>query len=221
MSTSNDTIENPTSDLTWIRFVWRSVLVVTAMASIFVFISSAVPYLLLQESALRRFDGRRGWIVVHVATASFVLLSGPFQLWLGHSRKMPLLHRRLGFAYIATISVSSVAAFYLAIHIDGPFWEGAGLFGAGCIWVITTSMGIVSLRRREFLLHQQWMIRNYIATLSFVAFRIMILIGKELKLGSWDDRLIFASWASWVVPLLIAEFLLRKQRTAALPTAPN
>ncbi|MFN3189950.1 MAG: DUF2306 domain-containing protein [Aureliella sp.] len=215
MGATNDTIGNSASSSSSIRFVWRGLLLATAAASVFVFVSSAVPYLLLQESALRRFDRRRAWIVVHVATASFVLLSGPFQLWLGSTRKLPQFHRRLGFAYIASISVSSVAAFYLAINIEGPFWEGAGLFGAGCVWVITTSMGIMSLRRREYVHHQEWMVRNYIATLSFVAFRVMILIGKELKMGSWDDRLIFASWASWVVPLLIAEVVLRKQRTEA------
>lgn len=70
---------------------------------------------------------------------------------------------------------------------------------------------MIAVRRRDFDHHKLWMIRNYVVTLSFVFFRVMMLIGTELKIGTWDGRLVVFTWASWTVPLLITEIIIRKQ----------
>lgn len=193
---------------------------ITILATAYVFIASALPYLTLNEEALAKFDGRRVWIVVHVFTASIPLLVGPFQIWMGITGKWPAIHRRLGMAYIVSIAISACTAFYLAVNIDGPWGEGAGLFGAGVLWVITTSMAYISVRRHDYSKHMDWMIRSYVVTLAFVAFRVFVIIGKEIKIGTFDDRLTIAAWSSWIIPLLITEVLIaRRKRRLERPGA--
>jgi hypothetical protein len=194
------------------RFVTWFFLAVGILATAYVFSASAVPYLIFNEEALAKFDGRRAWIVVHVFTASIPLLAGPFQIWMGIKGKWPAFHRRLGITSMVSIAISASTAFYLAINIDGPLGEAAGLFGAGVLWVFTTSMGYISVRRHQYSKHMDWMIRSYAVTLAFVAFRVFIMIGKAIKVGTFDERLTVAAWSSWIVPLLITELLIMQRK---------
>lgn len=193
----------------WLRF-W---ILIGVLILAYFFIASALPYLILDENALEKFDGRRAWIVAHVFTASIPLMVGPFQIWMGVKGKWPAIHRKLGMAYIVSIAISACTAFYLALNIDGPWGEGAGLFGAGVLWLITTSMAYIAVRRHEYSKHMEWMIRSYVVTLAFVFFRFMIIVGKSIKIGSFDDRLAFAAWTSWLVPLLVAEVIISRRKS--------
>lgn len=63
----------------------QSLLLVAVLLSAFIFISSAVPYLMLDAKALSKFEGRQAGILVHVFTASVALLLGPVQIWMGQT----------------------------------------------------------------------------------------------------------------------------------------
>lgn len=81
-------------------------------------VAAGLPYFLPESTQLQRY-GSRGWVLlVHILTGMFALLSGPLQLWLGITDRRPELHRRIGVAYLASVAVSSIAAFYLAFNTD-------------------------------------------------------------------------------------------------------
>jgi uncharacterized membrane protein len=173
---------------------------------------AALPYLLLNQAKLGQYATRRGWILLHIASGTIALLSGPVQLWLGLSDRRLDLHRRIGIVYMAAVAVSSIAAFYLSTHTDGGWVFGAGLFGLGVAWVITTGMAYVAVRRYQIDQHKEWMIRSYVVTFAFVTFRVLFTALQAAQVGALTEQLAIASWFCWAGPLLITEAVLQGRK---------
>ena len=64
----------------------------------------------------------------------------------------------VGLAYVASVAISSIAAFYLAAHTTLGWVFASGITGLGIAWVLTTTMAIVAVRRGLIEQHQDWMI---------------------------------------------------------------
>lgn len=84
----------------------------TIIAVAFVAIA-AFPYFTLNQARFGPYWPRRGWLLLHITGGMAALLAGPVQLWLGLSDRRMDVHRRLGVAYMASVALSSTAAFYL------------------------------------------------------------------------------------------------------------
>src|SRR6185436_14855796 len=125
--------------------------------------------------------------------------------WLGLNGLRLNLHRQLGVVYMASITISSMAAFYLATHTDVGWVFGAGLIGLAVTWLLTTGLAFVAIRRGLLLQHQEWMIRSYVATFAFVIFRVFVLGATSLGVGTLQEQLTAASWVCWSLPLVVAE----------------
>ena len=92
--------------------VWMGLPALALLAGIGFFVTFALPYLLMDAEVLGRFEGRRAWIISHIAAGSVALFTGPFQLWMGATGKAMKLHRKLGMIYLARIAPSSLTAFH-------------------------------------------------------------------------------------------------------------
>ena len=84
--------------------------------------------------------------------------------------------------------------------------------GSPPAWVITCSLAIVAVKRRQFLQHQEWMIRSYVVTFAFVVFRMVMVLLTSLDVGTLVDRLNVASWFCWAVPLLVGEAVIQGRK---------
>ena len=189
--------------------------VVFAIAVTFV-AAAAVPYFLPESESLQRY-GSRGWVLlVHIITGTFALLTGPLQLWLGITDRRPDLHRKIGMAYLASVSVSSVAAFYLAFNTDFGWVFGAGLTGLAVAWLTTTGMVFTAIRRHLYDQHKEWMIRSYVVTTAFVTFRMVIPILVITGTGTLNEQLGFTIWISWSIPLLVTEAVIQGRKVLAV-----
>jgi uncharacterized membrane protein len=169
----------------------------------------AIRYFTLNQEVFAFYWPRRGWLLMHIAGGMIALLTGPGQLWLGLNHKHLQLHRRLGVTYMASVAVSSVAAFYLAAHTDLGWVFGAGLTGLAVAWIVTTGLAFVAIRRGLIQQHQEWMIRSYVVTFAFVTFRIFAGVAQAVGVGTLQEQLAAASWFCWAVPLLITEAILQ------------
>ena len=99
----------------------------------------------------------------------------------------------------------------------------------GVLWLIFTILGYRAVRRRRFGEHREWMIRSVALSFSIVANRVWTVIclaafaPSALSEGPVDQAELaqavgVASWASWVVNLLIAEaWLLHTRRRSSRP----
>ena len=193
---------------------WGSGVVIGAAAvfAIAFFAASAAPYLMLRPEALARYLSRREWLLVHVASGAVALLIGPVQLWLGLSRRAMHLHRWLGLAYVTSVAIGSVAAFYLATHTDLGWGFGMGISGLGLAWIVTTGLAVAAIRRGLIEQHQEWMIRSYVVTFAFVTFRALWSALQAAGIGTREEQLAASSWFCWALPLLITEAVLQGRR---------
>ena len=189
-----------------------SLIVAAAIGGVIFWLGAALPYLLLDQAKLGVYATRRGWILLHIGAGTIALLTGPVQLWLGLSDRRMNVHRRLGQIYLVAVLVSSIAAFYLATHTDGGWVFGAGLFGLGVAWLVTSGMAYVAIRKYLIDQHREWMIRSYVVTFAFVAFRVVFVALQTAQVGQLQEQLAAASWSCWAVPLLVTEAILQGRR---------
>ena len=178
----------------------------------------ALPYFRLTEVQFGRYWPRRWWLLLHITTGTFALLSGPLQLWLGLTDQRTEMHRRLGSVYIGSVGASSLAGYYLAFHTDLGWVFGAGLASLATAWIVTTSVALVAIRRRLYEQHKEWMIRSYVVTTAFVTFRLLYAALEAAGVGATPERLAASAWFCWAVPLLLTETVLQGRKILASGT---
>ena len=189
--------------------------IATLVSLIFITVA-ALPYFSLNEAQFRTYWPRRGWLLLHITTGMVAILTGPVQLWLGLSDRYPAIHRRLGSVYLGAVAVSSVAAYYLALHTDGGWVFGSGLAGLATAWLVTSSLALLAIKRHLYEQHKEWMVRSYVVTLGFVTFRILFSALEASGVGTLPEQLGVAAWFCWSVPLLVTEAVLQGRRILAV-----
>jgi len=157
--------------------------------------------------------GRRGGLIPHIAGGVLAITAGLIQLWLGLTHRTGTLHRTLGKVYGAGVLLAAAGAYYMVFTIPAKYLVyGVGLFGLATAWLLTTSMALVSIYRRNIEQHRDWMLRSYTVTFAFVTFRLIDnwLTGRQIAPGDSIDAIM--AWACWSVPLLLLEPLIQLRR---------
>jgi len=189
-----------------------SILSALALLALWFIVRSALPYLELSQSHYGPYFWPRRWgLVLHIAGGITALAAGLVQLWLGLTNRVAALHRALGKLYVGVIAVASIAGFYLSLTIPANAPYAAGLFFLCVAWVVTTSMAVFAIRRRNVLQHREWMMRSYAVTFAFVTFRFGVDALTSQGLATADTQAIMA-WACWAMPLLLLEPLLQLRK---------
>ena len=201
-------IRSSSTTSVWSKMVLGAVFVV-GLTFVAGFVS---PYWSANSEAINQYLPRKGWLLMHVTTGTAAMLLGPFILGLGLGRRRMKLHRSLGFGYMVSIALSSIAAFYLAAHTDVSWVFGMGLTGLAVAWITTTGLAFVSIRKRQITQHKEWMIRSYVVTFAFVNFRILVGVLEVSGVGTLVERLNASSWFCWAFPLLVTELVLQGRK---------
>jgi uncharacterized membrane protein len=177
---------------------------------------AVVPYFTLDQQPFGPYWPRRGWLLLHIGGGMVALLTGPGQFWLGLDGRGAAWHRRLGIAYVASVAVSSIAAFYLAFTTTFGGAFGAGLIALAIAWLTTTGLAFAAVRRYLIEQHREWMIRSYVVTFAFVTFQLAIPVLQAFGMGTLSERFATAIWLSWTVPLLVTEAFLQGRKILAV-----
>jgi uncharacterized membrane protein len=163
---------------------------------------------------------RRFGLLLHISGGSLALTVGLVQLWLGFTGRTRRLHRLLGRLYVFGVLLGAIAGLYMAATIPPPGgFYASGLVGLETVWIITTSIAYVSIRRGAVALHRAWMVRSYVVTFGFVVLRVVVSTMTMLNVGNDDSRYGIAAWLCWTLPLLITEIYFRSHKPGAA-TAP-
>ncbi|HEX6636514.1 MAG TPA: DUF2306 domain-containing protein [Steroidobacteraceae bacterium] len=191
-----------------------SFLAVLALLAAWFIFQRALPYFNVSLSQYGPYFWPRRWaLVLHVAGGVVALTVGLIQLWLGLTNRATNLHRTLGKVYLGSILIGSVGGFYLAATIPGNAPYAAGLFALCVAWVITTSMAVLAIRRRNVNQHREWMCRSYAVTFAFVTFRFGV-DAVSASGAAFADAQVIMAWACWAIPLLLLEPLLQFRAVA-------
>jgi len=154
----------------------------------------------------------RAWLLMHMTGGLVALLAGPWQFWTGFRARYARLHRWTGRLFLGGVALGSVGAFRMAIDTTGGWAFGFALLALAFAWATTSGMAYYAILRGRVQIHKEWMVRAYVVTFAFVTFRVLNDYGWTSHLQPANDRAITIGWASWVLPLLVAEVILQLRR---------
>jgi uncharacterized membrane protein len=141
---------------------------------------------------------------IHIGAAAIALALGPFQFLRNVRAKAPILHRWMGRIYIGACFSGGLAGGAIAMYSSSGVIAGAGFFFLAIFWLLFTGTALAAALRRDFQMHERWMIRSFALTLAAVTLRLYLPIGIILSQEFVLPYTIIA-WMSWVPNLIIAE----------------
>lgn len=185
-------------------------------------ISAIVRYLVLDpasinatliEQGMELYDFHyKPWnivLLIHIVTASFALMTGPFQFFKKIRTKRKNLHRNLGKIYITSILISGISGIYLAFFAFGGIISKIGFFTLSVAWLIITYIAYKHIRNKKFKQHENWMYRSYAVTFVAVTFRFWsAAIGYSFD--NFQLGYTAAIWVSLIGNLLVMEYWLNR-----------
>ncbi len=160
-----------------------------------------------------------GWYLpafyAHIFAGALVLLAGFFQFQEKLRKKWPTTHRLTGYVYVTGILAFAAPGGMVMAMFIGRGAVVLSSFVLQCtLWIVFTTLAVLSARRREFRGHEQWMIRSFALTLAAITLRLYIFG------ASWFFDLstpavygVFA-WLSWVPNLILGEIIIRRKITS-------
>lgn len=148
---------------------------------------------------------------VHIVLAVISLITGP----IGTLRKIRLkwitLHKWNGRIYVISILLNFIPGLYVAFFATGGWLSVLGFLILNSLWLGTTLLGYVHIQRKDIGKHTKWITRSFFLTFANLAIYLLLMLGNHgLKLP-YEASYIIAVWGSFVLNLLLAELVIRKQ----------
>jgi len=168
---------------------------------------------------LPNFRINRDALVVHAISASLALLLGPWQFISGLRKGRPQVHRWVGRGYALSLFVATLTAIWIAPNAAAGHVSSAGFLGLTFSWLLTTSMGVQAIRKRNVAKHRRWMIRSYALTAAAITLRLYLAF---IPLFHLNFAIAYPAiaWLCWTPNLVLAEVWIRWTATGK-PTEQN
>lgn len=158
-------------------------------------------------------------LLFHVGGGVLALALGPWQFVPRLRARHRTAHRVIGRIYLLSVLVAGIGGLLLAPRGLYPPVAPLGFVGLAIALLFTSGMAFVTIRRREIIEHQVWMIRSYSLIFAAVTFRLWMAIITDTVLP-YDQAYMSGAWLSWPINLLIAQRLIvriRSRRRAHRP----
>lgn len=162
-------------------------------------------------------------VVVHIFSASVYAILGAFQFVPSLRRRRRSWHRAAGWLLIPCGLAAGLSGLWMTLFYPWPEGDGELLYGVrllfGSAMVGSIVLGVVAIRRRDFVGHGVWMMRGYALGLG-AGTQVLTLMAGELIAGppSEFSRALLMG-AAWVINLAVAEWIIRKR--PARPARPT
>ncbi len=152
------------------------------------------------------FWGAYGWaFYMHLVSGPASLVLGTILLSGRFRRLAPAWHRRLGRVQATCVLLLLVpSGLWMAWYAESGAVAAAGLGSLAIATAACMLLGVKAAVERRFADHERWMGRTYMLLLSAVVIR---LIGGAASVAGLDALWLYplATWASWLVPLVVFE----------------
>ena len=157
---------------------------------------------------------------LHLGGSGVALAMGAFQLNTRLRSRFIHVHRWMGRTYVIGVLLGGLAALALATRSQAglPTHVGFGLLAA--LWLFTTTMAYRYIRGGNQALHRRWMIRSYALTFAAVTLRIYLPLSQVAGIP-FDPAYQTISWLCWVPNLIVAEWIMLRQRVAPSVREPS
>jgi hypothetical protein len=146
---------------------------------------------------------------VHVFTSILVLFAGFTQFFPYILKQYKKSHRTLGYVYIINIlMVTGPASLLMSFYANGGTASIIGFVILAVLWILFTALALYFAIKKDFVQHQNFMIRSYALTLSAISLRLWKVFFAYCTDIPPMDRYRIIAWLGWVVNLIIAEMFI-------------
>lgn len=152
------------------------------------------------------------WLTVHAGAAATALLLGPAQFLKTLRARRPGLHRWIGRTYVLGCLVGGVSGLMLAAGASTGAPAVAGFASLALIWLGATGLAWYRAVQGRIATHRAWMIRSFALTLAAVTLRVYLVLLELFDLPFITGYQAI-SFLCWVPNLLLAEWLIRRDRS--------
>jgi Predicted membrane protein (DUF2306) len=171
---------------------------------------------LLSKQKIIHLKHYRWSFYLHIFSSLLILAAGLTQFSNNILQRVPIIHRWIGKLYtFGILIISAPAALVMSFYANGGWIAKPSFILLSLLWWYTTWQGYQTIRRKAIQEHRIWMLRSYALTFSAITLRLMQAGFAAYTDLDLDTTYQIVSWASWMINLLIAEFVL-KQRFAHL-----
>ena len=148
----------------------------------------------------------------HVYTSIFTLIAGFVQFSKTVRSKYPVLHRKVGKFYIGTILfLAGPSGLVMGYHANGGTYSQISFCILAVLWMYFSFKAYRYAREKNWKLHREFIYRSYALTLSAVSLRLFKWVIVSTFGFPPMDTYKIVSWLGWVVNLIVAEILIRRQ----------
>lgn len=150
---------------------------------------------------------------VHVFSSLLALAAGFTQFsvyMLQHHRR---LHRIVGRIYAADILlVNFPAGMIMAVYANGLLPSKIAFVLLDILWFLFTYKAVIAARKGNITAHKEFMIRSYALTFSAITLRSWKIVLSTVFHPDPLTLYMIDTWMGFVPNLLLAEWLIRRQR---------
>jgi uncharacterized membrane protein len=148
---------------------------------------------------------------MHIIFGGLALLIG----WLQFSNKLRVnrkdLHRAIGKMYMFSVFISGFSGLYVALFATGGLISVLGFFTLGLVWLVTTFLGLRTIKKGNINLHEKFMIFSYASCFAAVTLRLWLPL-LSIGFGDFMTAYKIVSWLCWVPNIIVAYFIIRNKR---------
>jgi hypothetical protein len=152
---------------------------------------------------------------LHISFGGLALLAGFTQF----SKRLRMwkakLHRTLGKIYLISVVVGGIAGLYMSMYATGGISSVLGFGSLAIAWLYTSYRAYNSIRSRDVVNHQYWMIRSYALCWGAVTLRLWAPL---LQFGVGLEFIVayrIVAWINWL-NLIVAEIIIRNLKKKSL-----
>jgi len=159
------------------------------------------------------FEAHPEAISTHIFASAIALALGPAQFSARLRQGRPALHRWIGRVYLGVgVGVGGLAGLVMATHASGGAWARLGFGSLAAAWLCTGAVAYQAARRRSFVAHRRWMVRNF--ALTFAAVTLRLYLPSSFVAGiAFESSYPVIAWLCWVPNLVVAELLFNRPVT--------
>lgn len=157
-------------------------------------------------------------VVVHIVSVTLYSLLGAFQFAPSFRRRKTGWHRAAGRILVPSGLAVALSGLWMTQFYPWPEYDGVWLNGLrlifGTAMLASLALGYVATQSRDFPQHGAWMIRAYAIGLGAgtqVFTHLPWILFPSIR-GELARTLMMG--AGWVINLIVAEWIIRKQREA-------
>jgi hypothetical protein len=153
----------------------------------------------------------------HAGGGAVALIAGALQWVLTSRSRRSRWHRLIGRTYVMAVAVGGLAGLVIATRAFGGLVARAGFSTLAVAWLGSTMVAWIRACAHDWTTHRAWMARSFALTFAAVTLRIWLPLLVTAGL-SFEVAYRVVAWWSWVPNLVVAEWLITRERLVSEPS---